>query len=99
MVTQDTDWGVPHMMSWPNGVSRSVLTNYEIDLDYNSPLDLEISVRLRRLVALLDEYPIQRAYSSEDFSAIAWIWQSLEDVEATILGLAQSNLPQLHDAQ
>lgn len=50
----------------------------------------EISVRIRHLVAILDECLIGPAESPEDLSALAWIAQSLEDIEATITGLAHN---------
>lgn len=52
---------------------------------------------LRRLASHLDRCPIERAQNPEDLNATAWIWQSLEDLEATIIGLVQSNLRHLPD--
>jgi hypothetical protein len=52
---------------------------------------------LRRLAGLLDRCPTELAHSPEDLNALAWMWQSLEDLEATIIGLAQSNLPHFED--
>lgn len=55
-----------------------------------SPGIPEISVRIRHLIAILDECLIGPAESSDDLSALAWIVQSLEDIEATITGLAHN---------
>lgn len=50
----------------------------------------DISVRIRHLIALLDECLIEPIESPDDLSALAWIVQSLEDIEATITGLVHS---------
>lgn len=54
----------------------------------------QISLKLTRLAAHIDGYPTGlAALSDEDINALTWIQQSLEDVEATMIGLAESNLP------
>jgi hypothetical protein len=58
-----------------------------------SPAEEGMPAALRRLARLLDGCPIELAQSPDDASAIAWMWQAVEDLEATILGLSQSNLP------
>lgn len=63
----------------------------------SSPADGAMPAALRRLAGLLDACPIELAQYPEDLRAIAWIRQSLEDLEATIPGLARSNLPQFPD--
>ncbi|VII98718.1 hypothetical protein [Arthrobacter sp. DR-2P] len=45
------------------------------------------------MAGLLDGCPLELAQRPEDLNAIAWMWQSMEDLEATIIGLSQSNLP------
>lgn len=55
-----------------------------------SPGIREISVRIRHLIAILDRCLIGPAESPDDLSALAWIVQSLEDIEATITGLENS---------
>lgn len=50
----------------------------------------EISVRLRHLITILDECLIGPADSPDDLSALAWIVQSLDDIAATITGLAHN---------
>ena len=55
-----------------------------------SPTISEISVRISHLIAILDECLIGPAESYDDLSALAWIVQSLEDIEATIIGLARN---------
>lgn len=51
----------------------------------------EISAILKRLVHLLDGRWIELCHCSDDFNAITWIRQSVEDLEATIVGLTQSD--------
>lgn len=63
----------------------------------SSPADGEMPATLRRLAGLLERCPTALAQSPEDLNAIAWMWQSLEDLEATIIGLAQSSLPRFQD--
>lgn len=55
---------------------------------------VDISSKLQRLVALTDGYSGELALSSEDVSALAWIWQSLDDIEASIIGLTHGQMPQ-----
>ena len=55
------------------------------------PLILELSGRISRRAALLEASSIDAAHSSDDLAALAWIQQSLEDVEATIMGLSEVN--------
>lgn len=55
------------------------------------PLILELSGRISRRAALLEASSIDPAQSSEDLAALAWILASLEDVEATIIGLAEAS--------
>lgn len=55
-----------------------------------SPGIREISARIRHLIATLDECRVRPAESPDDLSAVAWIVQSLEDIEATIIGLAHN---------
>ncbi|PTT60163.1 hypothetical protein [Arthrobacter sp. HMWF013] len=62
-----------------------------------SPSLREISVRIRDLMVLLDECLIGSAQTSEDLSALAWISQSLEDIEATVTGLTHGEYQQLTD--
>ena len=52
---------------------------------------LQLAVRISRRVALLEASSGDPAQSSEDLAALAWIQQSLEDVEATIIGLSEAN--------
>jgi hypothetical protein len=54
------------------------------------PLILELSVRISRGAALLEASSNGPAPCSEDLAALAWIQQSLEDVEATIIGLSEA---------
>lgn len=49
-----------------------------------------IPVKIRQMMAILDECLIGPADSPDDRSALAWIMQSLEDIEATLTGLAHS---------
>lgn len=58
--------------------------------DLDSPTIREIFVKTRRLAAILDGCLIGPTQTPEDLSALAWILQSLEDIEATIAGLVQS---------
>ncbi|WP_043807218.1 hypothetical protein [Paenarthrobacter aurescens] len=51
------------------------------------PLILELSVRISRGAALLEASSNDPAHCSEDVAALAWIQQSLEDIEATLTGL------------
>lgn len=53
------------------------------------PLILELSVRISRRAALLAASSNDLAHCSEDMAALAWIQRSLEDVEATIIGLSE----------
>jgi hypothetical protein len=62
-----------------------------------SRTNLEISDKMMSLAELLDRRSIELTQSSEDQSARAWIWQSLEDIEATIIGLARSEFAQPSD--
>lgn len=62
-----------------------------------SPAIREISVRIRHLMALLDECLIGPAETPDDLSALAWVVQSLEDIEATITGLTHTEYQQLTD--
>jgi hypothetical protein len=55
------------------------------------PLILELSGRVSRRAALLEASSIDPAQGSEDLVALAWIQRSLEDVEATIIGLSEAN--------
>lgn len=55
------------------------------------PLILELSGRISRRVALLEASLIDPAQSSDDLAALAWIQRSLEDVEATIIGLSEAD--------
>jgi hypothetical protein len=56
-----------------------------------TPLILDLSVNISRRVALLEASLIDPAHSSDDLAAFAWIRQSLEDVEATIIGLSDAD--------
>lgn len=56
-----------------------------------SPSIGEISVRIRHLLAILDECLIGPAEFPDDLNALAWIVQSLEDIEATITALANGH--------
>ena len=53
------------------------------------PLILELSVNLSYLAAILKASPTDPAQSSDDLAALAWIQRTLEDVEATIIGLSE----------
>jgi hypothetical protein len=55
------------------------------------PLILELFGRISRRAALLEGAFVGPAHSSDDLAALAWIQQSLEDVEATIIGLLEAN--------
>ena len=55
------------------------------------PLILELSGRISRRAVLLEASSIDPALSADDLAALAWIPRSLEDVEATILGLSEVN--------
>lgn len=55
------------------------------------PLILELSGRISRRVALWEAPSGDQAQGSDDLAALAWIQQSLEDVEATIIGLSEAN--------
>lgn len=59
----------------------------------------EISVKTRHLIALLDECSIGPTESADDLGALAWIVQSLEDIEATITGLRHSEYQLVADGQ
>lgn len=63
----------------------------------HSPAVRDISVRIRHLLAVLDECLIGPAESADDQNALAWIVQSLEDIEATITGLTHNENEQLTD--
>lgn len=52
---------------------------------------LELAVTISRRAALLEASPGDPAQSSEDLAALAWIQRSLEDVEATVIGLSEAN--------
>jgi hypothetical protein len=55
-------------------------------------LILELSVRIsRRWVALVEASSMDSAKDSDDIAALAWIQRSLEDVEATIIGLSKAD--------
>ncbi|KQQ96085.1 hypothetical protein ASF72_19315 [Arthrobacter sp. Leaf141] len=56
------------------------------------PTIREIFVTTRRMAATLDGFLIGPAQHPDNISALAWILQSLEDIEATITGLVQSEL-------
>lgn len=55
------------------------------------PLILELSVKISRRAALLEASSNDPAQCSEDIVALAWIQRSLEDIEATIIGLSAVN--------
>ena len=55
------------------------------------PLILELSLEISRWRALLEASSSDPAQSSYDLAALAWIRQSLEDIEATIIGLSEAN--------
>ncbi|TAP39565.1 hypothetical protein [Arthrobacter sp. S39] len=55
------------------------------------PLILELSGRISRRAALLEASWIDPTQGSNDLAALAWILQSLEDVEATVIGLSEAN--------
>jgi hypothetical protein len=55
------------------------------------PTLTEVFAKTKRLVTLLDGCVVERAETADDLGAVAWIWQSLEDIEATIIGLVQAN--------
>lgn len=46
---------------------------------------------ISRQVALLEASSIDLAQSSDDLAALAWIRQSLDDIEATIIGLSEAS--------
>jgi hypothetical protein len=49
---------------------------------------LELSVKISRRVVLLEGSSNDPARCSEDMAAFAWIQRTLEDVEATLIGLS-----------
>ncbi|QCP00102.1 hypothetical protein FCN77_23315 [Arthrobacter sp. 24S4-2] len=49
---------------------------------------LELSVRISRRVVLLEASSNDPARCFEDMAALAWIQRTLEDVEATLIGLS-----------
>ncbi|GAA1787438.1 hypothetical protein GCM10009712_38600 [Pseudarthrobacter sulfonivorans] len=55
------------------------------------PLILELSATISRRAALLNASSSDPVQSSDDLAALAWIRQSLEDIEATIIGLSEAN--------
>lgn len=70
------------------------------DPDSQGPLATsEMSVKLKRLAAILEDRRVEPAQNFDDHSALAWISQSLEDIEATVIGLAQSSSPQSSDVR
>lgn len=64
-----------------------------------SPADSGLPAAFRRLAALADQYALEPAQSPKELEAIAWMRQTLEDLEVTIICLGQSNLPTLLDDQ
>ena len=50
---------------------------------------LQLSVKISRRVALLEASSGDPARSSDDLAALAWIQQSLEGIEVTIIGLSE----------
>lgn len=55
------------------------------------PLIFELSVKISRRAALLEASSSDPAQISDDLAALAWIQRSLEDIEATIVGLSEAN--------
>lgn len=51
----------------------------------------DLSVKISRRAPLLGASLSGPAPGSEDLAALAWIQRSLEDVEATIIGLSEVN--------
>lgn len=68
---------------------------HPIDAEMDSPPESGIPATIRPLARLMDGCPLELAQSPEDLKAVAWMRQSLEDLEATIIGLSHSDLP--HD--
>lgn len=56
-----------------------------------------IPAAFRRLADLMDTYPLELAQSPKELEAIAWMRQTLEDLEVTVICLGQSSLPPLLD--
>lgn len=54
------------------------------------PVIRELSGRISRLAAFLEASSIDPARSFDDLAALAWIQRSLEDIEATIIGLSEA---------
>jgi hypothetical protein len=52
---------------------------------------LDLSLRISRRVALLRALSLGPAQGPDDLAALAWIQRTLEDVEATIIGLSEAN--------
>lgn len=67
--------------------------------NHHSPIIDEISVRSRHLVALLEECSLGPCQTLEDLSALAWILQCLDDIEATITRLSLPPLPTAQKAE
>lgn len=86
------------MCPLPGAVPTAFLATDNTSGIESSPAEGDLAAALRRLAGLLDGCPIELAQNPKDLNAIAWIWQSLEDLEAIIFGLAHSNLPHFpHD--
>ena len=77
--------------------NRSHPLSHGNDAGVNCQADGGMAAALRRLAGLVDGCPLELAQSPEDLKAITWMWQSLEDLEATIIGLSQGTLPPFQD--
>jgi hypothetical protein len=83
----------PPLSATPSGAEEEGSAHLARDesLAIISPLILQLSVRISRRAALLEASSSGPAQSSDDLVALAWIQQSLGDVEATIIGLSEVN--------
>jgi hypothetical protein len=63
----------------------------QIPGDKSAALIFELSVEIGHRAALLEASRVNLAQSQDDLDALAWIQRSLEDVEATIIGLSEAN--------
>lgn len=63
----------------------------QIPGDKSAAMIFELSVKIGHRAALLEASSISLAQSQDDLDALAWIQRSMEDVEATIIGLSEAN--------
>lgn len=79
-----SDCGVP---------TTSIHSHLSLEETESSTADYDIFAMTRRLLAVIEGSPIQPPQSSEDLHALAYIAQSLEDIEATIWGITRRRMP------